>query len=104
MSELNDESPVEEKKSPARPKAQPKETMTKELMLKKVNEELGRLKHQAETLQAVVRELEASTRGADASTTTVEKIDSVLEDVNGMKPSLLRLRSTLKARIIERLK
>lgn len=98
----DNETPTEEKKP--RPKAQPKEVMTKELMLKKVNEELGRLKQQAETLQAVVKELEASTRGADASTTTVEKIDSVLEDVSDMKPSLMRLRSTLKARILERLK
>jgi hypothetical protein len=104
MSELNDEFPVEEKKSPARPKAQPKETMTKELMLKKVNAELALLKEQADTLQEVVKQLEASQRGADASTTTVEKIDDILEEVSNIRPSLIRLRGTLKARIIERLK
>lgn len=103
MPELNDEPSIEEKKSPARPKAQPKESMTKELMLKKVNEELTLLKAQAKTLSEVVAELEASTR-ADAATSTVEKISDILSDVNSIRPSLERLRKTLKARIIERLK
>lgn len=103
MPETNDELPVEEKKSPARPKAQPKETMTKELMLKKVNEELAVLKGQAKILSEVVAELEQSAR-ADAATTTVEKIANVLDDVDSIRPSLERLRKTLKARIIERLK
>ena len=103
MPEVNDESVVEEKKSLTRPKAQPKETMTKELMLKKVNEELQLLKAQAKTLSEVVSELEASTR-ADAATSTVEKITDILTDVNNIRPSLERLRKTLKARIIERLK
>jgi ubiquinone biosynthesis protein UbiJ len=77
--------------------------MTKELMLKKVNEEISVLREQAKTLSEVVSELEQSTR-ADAATTTVEKIAKVLDDVDSIRPSLERLRKTLKARILERLK
>lgn len=92
---------VEEKKKKAPPK--PKEVMTKELMIQRVNPEIAELKEQAENLTKIVADLEMAAR-ADAAATTVESINKAIGQMSDIRPALKRVRDTLRARVLERVK